>query len=317
MRATISIKIVLERAGLALARGQCARRQRASRRGRQRAARAQRFTREGRQAARHLARSCTAAKSRDVGEEEKPWPQRVPPQPRAPDKPGLNRFAWNLRYPEVQGFAGMVDILTSGPIALPGRYWVRLHVGSWVDSASFMLKEDPRVKATPADLAAQFAFLEQMRDTVNAGTTAIITIRNVRAQLDDRLASVHGADSTALAPAAAELRDSLVAAEQRLYQIHLRADEDALNYPAAVVERISALSAQVSAVTARPTDQQVGVFRQFAPVLQKNLAAYKRVLAVELPKMNEKLQKLGKPAIRRRRRSCVRPRRWRRSGKRR
>jgi hypothetical protein len=231
------------------------------------------------------------------GEEEKPWPQRVPPQPRAPDKPGLNRFAWNLRYPEVQGFAGMVDILTSGPIAPAGRYWVRLHVGSAVDSASFALKEDPRVHATPADLAAQFTFLEQVRDTVNAGTTAIITIRNVRAQLDDRLASVHGADSTALAPAAATLRDSLLAAEQRLYQVHLRADEDALNYPAAVVERISALLAQVSATSARPTDQQVGVFRQFAPILQRNLVDYKRVLAVEIPKLNAKLQQLGKPPI--------------------
>ena len=62
-------------------------------------------------------------------------------------------------------------------------------------------------------------------------------------------------------------------------------------------ERISALTAQVSAVTARPTDQQVGVFRQFAPVLQKNLVAYKRVRAVELPKINDKLQKLGKPPI--------------------
>jgi hypothetical protein len=132
---------------------------------------------------------------------------------------------------------------------------------------------------------------------VNAGTTAIITIRNVRAQLDDRLASVHGSDSTALAPVAAALRDSLAAAEQRLYQVHLRADEDALNYPGAVVERISALSAHASATSARPTDQQVGVFRQFAPILQKNLVAYKRVLAVEIPKVNAKLQQLGKPPI--------------------
>jgi hypothetical protein len=190
-----------------------------------------------------------------------------------------------------------MDILSNGPIALPGRYWVRLHVGTFVDSASFVLKEDPRVKAPQADIAAQFAFLEQIRDTVNAGTTAIITIRNVRAQLDDRLASVHGSDSTALSSAAAELRDSLAAAEQRLYQVHLRADEDALNYPAAVVERISALTAHVSAVSARPTDQQVGVFRQFAPILQRNLVAYKRVLAVEIPKVNEKLQQIGKPPI--------------------
>jgi hypothetical protein len=126
---------------------------------------------------------------------------------------------------------------------------------------------------------------------------AIITIRNVRAQLDDRLSSVHGADSIALAAVAVELRDSLSAAERRLYQVHLRADEDALNYPAAVVERISALTAHVSAVSARPTDQLIGVFRQFAPILQKNLVAYKRVLAVEIPKVNAKLQQLGKPPI--------------------
>ena len=230
-------------------------------------------------------------------EEEKPWPQRVPPAPRAPDKAGLNRFAWNLRYPDVQGFAGMMDVLSNGPIAPSGHYWVRLHVGSFVDSASFDLKEDPRVHATPAELAAQFAFLRQIRDTVSAGTTAIITVRNVRAQLDDRLASVHGADSTSLAPVAGELRDSLAVAERSLYQVHLRADEDALNYPAAVVERISALAAHVAATSVRPTDQQIGVFRQFAPILQRNLISYKRMLATEIPKVNAKLQQLGKPPI--------------------
>ncbi|HXT47492.1 MAG TPA: hypothetical protein VN717_02570, partial [Gemmatimonadaceae bacterium] len=232
-----------------------------------------------------------------AGEEEKPWPQRVPPEPRAPDKPGINRFAWNLRYPGVQGFAGMMDVQTDGPIALAGRYWVRVHIGQFVDSASFMLKEDPRVHATPADLAAQFAFLQRVRDTTNAGTMAVITLRNVRAQLDDRLAMVHGADSTSLASVASVLRDSLDAAEGRLYQVHLQADEDALNYPGKIVERVSALSGQVSAASERPTDQQVGVFNQFAPVLQRDLLSYKRVLATELPKVNAKLQALGKPPI--------------------
>lgn len=238
-----------------------------------------------------------AGEEAGAGEEEKPWPQRVPPEPRAPDKPGINRFAWDLRYPGVQGFAGMMDVQTDGPIALAGRYWVRVRVGEWTDSASFMVKEDPRVKATPADLAAQFAFLQRVRDTTNAGTMAVITIRNVRAQLDDRLAIVHGADSTSFAIVASVLRDSLDAAEGRLYQSHLQADEDALNYPGKIVERVSALSGQASASSERPTDQQVGVFKQFAPVLQRNLLAYKRVLATELPKVNAKLQALGKPPI--------------------
>jgi hypothetical protein len=229
--------------------------------------------------------------------ENQPWPQRVPPEPRAPDKPGINRFAWNLRYPGVQGFAGMLDVLTEGPIALPGTYWVRVHVGGWVDSASFRLKEDPRVKTPPADAAAQFTFLQRVRDTVNAGTIAVITIRNVRAQMDDRLSSVHGADSATLAPAARELLDSLDAAERRLYQVHLQADEDALNYPAQVVERLSILTGQASATVARPTDQQIGVFNQFAPVLQRQLVAYKRVLATGIAKVNERLSRVGQPPI--------------------
>ncbi|MDQ2929954.1 MAG: glycosyl hydrolase [Gemmatimonadota bacterium] len=232
-----------------------------------------------------------------LGDEEKPWPQRVPPAVRAPDKPGLNRFAWNLRYPDVAGFAGMMDIISDGPVAPAGRYWARVHVGEWVDSASFILKEDPRVKATPADLAAQFAFLQQIRDTVTAGTMAVITIRNVRAQLDDRLASMSGSDSAAVATVAGVLRDSLAAAEARLYQVRLRADEDNLNFPAAAVERIAGLTGSVASTSARPTDQEVGVFREFAPILQKNLLSYKRVLATEIPKVNAKLQELGKPAI--------------------
>ncbi len=230
-------------------------------------------------------------------DDEKPWPQRVPPAPRAPDKVGLNRFAWNLRYPEVPGFAGMMGVTTDGPVALAGHYWVRVHVGGWIDSASFVIKEDPRVHATPAALAAQFAFLQQIHDTVSAGTKAVITIRNVRAQLEDRLAEVHGSDSAALAPVAAALRDSMAAVERSLYQVRFRADEDYLNFPAMVTQRISAITSHVSSESGQMAAQQMGVFKQFTPILQRDLIAYKRVLATELPKVNAKLQQLGKPPI--------------------
>src|SRR5256885_13403716 len=57
-------------------------------------------------------------------------------------------------------------------------YTLSLHDALPISTQSFALKLDPRSKVTPADLAAQFAFLKQLRDTVNAVTTAIITIRN-------------------------------------------------------------------------------------------------------------------------------------------
>src|SRR5207237_7415084 len=114
-------------------------------------------------------------------------------------------------------------VATDGPMALPGRYQVRLTVGGRSATQSFALKLDPRSKVTPADLQAQFAFLKQLRDTVNAVTNAIITIRNARAQL---------ADATgAAADAAKAFIQKLDAIEDRMYQVHSQADGDALVSP--------------------------------------------------------------------------------------
>ena len=46
-------------------------------------------------------------------------------------KKGFNRFAWNMRYPEVKKPKGMILWFggTQGALALPGNYKIRLTVG--------------------------------------------------------------------------------------------------------------------------------------------------------------------------------------------
>src|SRR5437016_14572129 len=99
-----------------------------------------------------------------------------------------------MRDPDAAVLWGMVGVRDGGPMALPGTYRARLRVGGRVYTASFALRVDPRAKVTPADLRDQFTFLKRLRDTVNAATTAIATIRNVRQRLEDELA---GASDTA------------------------------------------------------------------------------------------------------------------------
>src|SRR5258708_13782798 len=111
-------------------------------------------------------------------------------------------------------------------MALPGRYQVRVTVGGRSAMQSFALKLDPRSRVTPADLQAQFAFLKQLRDTVNAATTAIITIRNGRAQLNDAVAATPGA-----AEAAKALTQKLNGTQDGLYQVRSQADEAELASP--------------------------------------------------------------------------------------
>jgi len=226
-------------------------------------------------------------------DEDKPWPHRPPAEPRAPSKQGLNMFAWNMKYPPARSFWGINGVATDGPMALPGRYQVRLTVGGRSATQTFALKLDPRSKVTPADLLAQFAFLKQVRDTVNAVTNAIITIRNVRAQLADAAGGPPGA-----ADAVKTFIQKLDAIEDGLYQVHSQADEDGLVYPPGPTERLSSLIFAASTMDARPTAPLYDVFRLFAPHIQTQLVALAQALKSDLPAVNVALKSAGAQTVR-------------------
>jgi photosystem II stability/assembly factor-like uncharacterized protein len=210
-------------------------------------------------------------------DDDKPWPRRPAANPRIPNKVGLNRFAWNLRYPGPTSFWGNRDMPTDGPMAIPGRYRVRLHVGSQTYVESFRVLADPRGHATAAALAQQFRLLRQLRDTMNAATTTIVALRNVRAQLDGRMATLSG-DGLARARA---LRDRLWAAEDSLYQGRLQDVEDELVYAQRPAERIGSLVGMVESADGRPPQQVYEVYAMFAPQLQRELAeAHAAIAAV-------------------------------------
>jgi photosystem II stability/assembly factor-like uncharacterized protein len=221
---------------------------------------------------------------------DKPWPRRPPALPRPANKAGLNMFVWNMRYPDAVAFWGMVGVNTTGPMALPGSYRVRLRVGGRTASSSVALKPDPRATVTPVELREQFAFLRRLRDTVHAATTAILTIRNVRAQIEDRLAAAPASDMARLGPAARALAERLSAIESELYQVRNRSFQDPLNFPPKLVERIGELASTVGSADARPTAQSYDVFRMFAPELQQQLVALRETLRRDLPAVNAGLR---------------------------
>jgi hypothetical protein len=225
-------------------------------------------------------------------DDDRPWPHRPGADPRVPNKAGLNLFAWNLRYPGATSFWGNRDVPTDGPMAVPGRYQVRLHVGSQTYVQSFRVLADPRGHATAASLAQQFRFLQQLRDTVNSATTTIIALRNVRAQLDQRMAKLSG-DGMARSQA---LRNRLWAAEDSLYQGRLQDVEDELVYAQRPAERIGSLVGMVESADGRPPQQVYDVYAMFAPQLQHELMEAHAAIAA-LTQVNAALSSAGVPAI--------------------
>ena len=108
-------------------------------------------------------------------------------EPRVPAEEGMNRFVWNLRYPDAHGVPGdaTTERSLTGPLAPPGTYQVQLSVGGQTYTASFELRKDPRVAATQADFEAQFDLLLRIRDKLSETHDAINWLRSIRQQVED------------------------------------------------------------------------------------------------------------------------------------
>ena len=217
---------------------------------------------------------------------------------RVTDREGLNTCTWNLQYPDASTFNGMIlwSGGTSGPMAAPGKYTVRLTAGTAAPIAkTFIIKKDPQTHATNADLVEQQRFSLQLRDQVSAANDAVKTIRNVKHQLDERAASMSG--NTNFADMAKRFADTLSNVEDSLYQTRNRSGEDPLNFPIRINDQMAGLLSFVESGERRPPKQTYDVFAVLEPKMQLELSRYHRVLTAGLTRINASLKAAGQPAI--------------------
>jgi photosystem II stability/assembly factor-like uncharacterized protein len=96
-----------------------------------------------------------------------------PPPPRVTKTAGLNRVFWDVRNKE-------------GVIVPPGRYQVRLKIGSTALTEGFNLLIDPRVAedgVTVADLQEQFEHNMRMRELVTGANQLVTRVRDAQTKL--------------------------------------------------------------------------------------------------------------------------------------
>ncbi len=215
---------------------------------------------------------------------------------------GMNRFVWNLRYPDASRFPGMIlwGGGLQGPVAVPGTYRVRLRVGTWSATQELTVRRDPRADASDEDLRQQFDLLLRIRDRVTAANDAVRGIRDVRQQIEANAARAgRGSDGAgrAIAQAADSLTAQLTAIEQEIYQTQNRSSQDPLNYPIRLNNKLAALTGIVARADARPTDQAVAVFEELSAALQVQLDRLRAVLDAGVPAFNRLVREQDVPAV--------------------
>ncbi len=113
--------------------------------------------------------------------------------PRVNTAKGINRFTWDMRYEGATVFPGMIMWAAQpqrGPAAPPGRYSVRITANGKTTSRDFNVTVDPRLVAdgiSEADLLEQFKLSVRVRDKVSEANQAVIDIRSLRDQVNQRL----------------------------------------------------------------------------------------------------------------------------------
>jgi len=207
---------------------------------------------------------------------------------------GLNRFAWDMRYPDAHGINGGTFFLGGslrGPQAAPGEYKVKLTVGDQSATETFDIKKDPRVATTAAQYKEQLALALSARNKLSAADDAINQIREIQQQVT--AASKTAGENAAITGAAHTLNERLDVVLHRLYEPRFTGfDDQTLIYPLQLNNRLAAMQSYLGGDYG-PTAQDVAVFKELSGELNEQLASLTRVLNVDIPAFNAQLKAAG------------------------
>ncbi len=227
-------------------------------------------------------------------------PAGAPTEQRAPNAAGMNRFVWNMRYPDARGVPGDVTTERSlaGPKAPPGTYHVELSVEERTLEAPFEIRVDPGLAASQQDLEEQFTLLMRIRDKLSETHDAINQMRGVRQQVDEWVRRTEGqAVGAAVAEAARGVTDKLAAVEQELIEGRVTVQLDMIHYPTRLNAKLAALTSVVASAEARPTRQSYDVFADLAGRIDRQLERWRDLLEVDVSSFNDLVRTSDIPAV--------------------
>ena len=221
---------------------------------------------------------------------------RQGPAARVTATKGMNRFTWDMRYPNAVDFPGMIMWAagTRGPAAPPGRYQVRVTAAGATRMQDFEIRRNAAVPGvTDADLEAQFALAMQINERVSDANRAVIRIRALKEQITERT----GKGNAAIKTAGQSLLDKLTEIEGEIYQHRLRSGQDPLNFPIRLNNKLAALQGTVEAGDYPPTDQARAVFKELSGRLDTALGRLETLVKSDLAAFNRALEGAGLAAV--------------------
>jgi photosystem II stability/assembly factor-like uncharacterized protein len=204
-------------------------------------------------------------------------------------KNGPNQFIWNMTYDGAERLPGMILWAASleGPKAVPGRYKVSLNVNGDEQNQTFTIVPDPRAESSVEDMQKQFDFITDVNSTVDKAHKSIKNIRSINEQLGAfQKQYKDNEDVKDLLEKAKTLEEQLSNIEKALYQTKNRSNQDPLNFPIKLTDKLGGLNALTRGGDFPPTDQAIEVKNELTGKINKELDGFNSLLSNEIKAFN-------------------------------
>ncbi|MDT7832458.1 glycosyl hydrolase [Flavobacteriaceae bacterium S356] len=208
-------------------------------------------------------------------------------------KDGNNIFYWNMMYPGAKRVRGMILWWASlnGPMALPGNYKVTLTVGDATTSQNFTILKNPISEASFADTKAQFDFINEINKKMTEIHTALENVKKVRSQVKALKKSIKDKKKhKAMLDYASALVKDMTKVEETLYQTKSKSNQDPLNFPIRLNNKLGHLNSLTRIGNYAPTQQAIDFKNAITKDIDKELAKLYAMFDVRVKELNKKVK---------------------------
>lgn len=208
-------------------------------------------------------------------------------------KDGNNIFYWNMMYPGAERVQGMILwwASLSGPMALPGDYKVTLNVGDVSNSQNFSILKNPVSETSLADTKAQFDFINDINAKVTEIHKALKNVKKVRAQVKTLKKSIKDKKKhKELLDFANALVKDMTKVEETLYQTKSRSNQDPLNFPIRLNNKLAHLNSLTRIGSYGPTQQAIDFKNEITKEIDKELAKLYAMFNTRVKELNKKVK---------------------------
>ncbi|GGG39946.1 hypothetical protein GCM10011414_06760 [Croceivirga lutea] len=209
---------------------------------------------------------------------------------------GGNIHNWNTRGKGAEKLKGMIFWWANfnGAKAVPGDYQVALNVNGNTQTERFKILPDPRAEVSVADMQKQYDFITSINETVDKAHQSIKKIRGINEKLDAFIKQNKDDERTkTLVEKAKKMKEGFSEVEKALYQTKNRSNQDPLNFPIRLTNKLAHLNSLVSIDDFPPTAQDIAVKNEMTTKISSELAKFDALVEKEMKAFNAEFNQLG------------------------